>query len=82
MKKNFYFILASLFAFVGVSNSQTEKAKQLPSVAIGAGILSFNGDLGNGINLSSFSRIRGGYNLTVEERIGKYFGVSLSGLYG
>ena len=64
------------------AQTQAEKTKQLPSVAIGAGILSFNGDVGHGVNLSSFSRIRGGYNLTAEERIGKYFGVSLNGLYG
>ncbi|HEX8515682.1 MAG TPA: outer membrane beta-barrel protein [Bacteroidia bacterium] len=58
------------------------KQKQLPSVALGVGILSFNGDVGNGVNLSSFSRIRGGYNLVIEQRIGKYIGVSLNGLYG
>jgi hypothetical protein len=74
----------SLFAVVNSVNAQTDtpKQKQLPSVALGVGILSFNGDIGNGVNLSSFSRIRGGYNLTVEERIGKYIGVSLNGLYG
>ncbi|MGZ4048404.1 MAG: outer membrane beta-barrel protein [Bacteroidia bacterium] len=79
-------LLTSMLLFSGFSlmNAQTQpaKTKQLPSVAIGAGILSFNGDVGNGVNLSSFSRIRGGYNLTVEQRIGKYFGVSLNGLYG
>lgn len=75
--------LLSLFAAVGVTSAQTApKQKQLPSVAIGAGILSFNGDVGNGVNLSSFSRIRGGYNLVVEERIGKFLGVSINGLYG
>jgi hypothetical protein len=58
------------------------KQKQLPSVALGVGILSFNGDVGNGVNLSSFSRIRGGYNLVIEQRVGKYIGVSLNGLYG
>jgi hypothetical protein len=79
-------LLTSVLLFSGLSiinaQEQPKKAKQLPSIAIGAGILSFNGDVGNGVNLSSFSRIRGGYNLTIEERIGKYFGVSLNGLYG
>ncbi|MDF2438524.1 MAG: hypothetical protein K0Q95_2900 [Bacteroidota bacterium] len=76
---SFTLVLALVF------NSKAQKApkqKQLPSVALGVGILSFNGDVGNGVNLSSFSRIRGGYNLVIEERIGKYIGVSLNGLYG
>ncbi|MCX6295716.1 MAG: outer membrane beta-barrel protein [Bacteroidetes bacterium] len=72
-----------LFSTITVIHAQnTAKTKQLPSVAIGAGILSFNGDIGNGVNLSSFSRIRVGYHLTIEERIGKYLGVSVNGLYG
>ncbi|MCW3083741.1 MAG: hypothetical protein JWP12_1107 [Bacteroidetes bacterium] len=70
-----------LFAVAEAVNAQ-KTPKQLPSVAVGVGILSFNGDVGNGVDLSSFSRIRGGYNLVVEERIGKFLGVSLSGLYG
>ena len=73
-----------LFSSLSILNAQTQqkKTKQLPSVAIGAGILSFNGDVGSGVNLSSFSRIRGGYNLTVEQRLGKCFGLSLNGIYG
>jgi hypothetical protein len=72
-----------LFAALFKADAQTApKQKQLPSVALGVGILSFNGDVGNGVNLSSFSRIRGGYNLVIEQRIGKYIGVSLNGLYG
>lgn len=82
--KNLLLIALLLIASSSVSAQKTEKAKQkqLPSVAIGAGILSFNGDVGNGASLSSFSRIRAGYNLTVEQRIGKYIGVSLNGIYG
>ncbi len=79
-------LLTSMLLFSGLSmmnaQAQQKKAKQLPSVAIGAGILSFNGDVGSGVNLSSFSRIRGGYNLTIEQRIGKCMGVSLNGIYG
>ena len=71
-----------LLVLVGSAFAQTERSKQLPSVAIGAGILSFNGDVGTGVDLSSFSRIRTGYNLTIEQRIGKYLGVSVNGLYG
>jgi len=83
MTKKSLLALASLFVMVGTTSSQTEKKqKQLPSVAIGAGILSFNGDVGHGVSLSSFSRIRTGYNLVIEQRIGKFIGVSLAGLYG
>lgn len=82
IKKILLFFILTI-AFIWQGNAQTApKQKQLPSVALGVGILSFNGDVGNGVNLSSFSRIRGGYNLVIEERIGKYIGVSLNGLYG
>ena len=70
MKNKSLLLFVLLFsAASSVSAQKTAKAKQLPSVAIGAGILSFNGDVGNGVDLSSFSRIRGGYNLTIEQRI-------------
>ena len=83
MKNKSLLLFVLLFsATSSVSAQKTAKAKQLPSVAIGAGILSFNGDVGNGVDLSSFSRIRGGYNLTIEQRIGKYIGVSVNGIYG
>jgi hypothetical protein len=82
MRKKNVLSLILLFATIGVINSQTEKTKQLPSVAIGAGILSFNGDIGNGLNISSFSRIKTGYNIAVEQRIGNYLGVALNGIYG
>lgn len=83
MKKRKLLLITCLFVSYGsICAQKTAKTKQLPSVAIGAGILSFNGDIGNGANLSSFSRIRAGYNLTIEERIGKYLGVSLNGIYG
>jgi len=72
----------ALFTVLSNSTAQVEKTKQLPSVALGVGILSFNGDVGNGVSLSSFSRIRGGYSLTVEQRIGKIIGVSVNGIYG
>lgn len=83
MRKSSLLSVVSLFAVAGAIYAQAPpKQKQLPSVALGLGILSFNGDVGNGVDLSSFSRIRGGYNLVIEQRIGKFLGVSLSGLYG
>jgi len=75
----FFLLLTSVFAVIAQTST---KQKQFPSVALGVGILSFNGDVGAGVSLSSFSRIRGGYNLVIEERIGKYIGISLGGLYG
>jgi len=82
MIKKCILTMVSLLLLVGLSFSQTQKQKQMPSVALGAGVLSFNGDIGTGVDLSSFSRIRAGYFLTVEQRIGKFIGVSLTGLYG
>ncbi|MDQ3048998.1 MAG: hypothetical protein M3R27_15725 [Bacteroidota bacterium] len=82
MVKKSLLTLLALFTSVGFIHSQATKQKQLPSLAIGAGVLSFNGDIGNGVNLSSFSRIRAGYHVTVEQRIGKFIGVSLNGMYG
>jgi hypothetical protein len=79
MIKKRLFTLASALAIVAGGSAQQQKQRQMPSVAIGAGVLSFNGDVGDGI---SFSRIRAGYHLTVEQRIGKFIGVSVNGLYG
>jgi len=85
MRKKNLLTLVIVFAAVGAIYAQTgqpEKTKQLPSVAIGAGVLSFNGDIGSGVNLSSFSRIKGGYNIMNEQRIGKFLGIALNGVYG
>ena len=64
------------------SNADTKRLKQLPSATLGVGVLTFNGDVGNGLKLSSLGRIKTGYNLAIEERIGHYIGVSIGGLYG
>jgi len=85
MMKKILLTLVLLLVVVGITNSQNEKSKkpkQLPSLALGLGVLSFDGDIGNGVNLTSLSRIRGGYSLTLEQRIGKAFGVSINGIYG
>jgi len=55
---------------------------KLPSISAAAGVLIFNGNIGQGNDLSSFSRIRAGYSVTIEERIGKILGVSIDGLFG
>ena len=58
------------------------KQKQLPSLTLGVGVLSFDGDIGNGVNLTSFSRVRGAYSGALEQRVGSVFGFSLNGTYG
>jgi hypothetical protein len=60
----------------------SKKSKQLPSIALGVGILSFNGDIGNGVNLTSFGRVRTGYNVAIEQRVGKVIGFTANGLFG
>jgi hypothetical protein len=81
MKKTFVlFFLFSSITFIFAQKE--EQPKQLPSLAIGGGILTFSGDVGSGVNLSSFSKIRGGYTFTIEQRIKKIIGVSLTGIYG
>lgn len=69
---------------VGILSSQNDnlKPKLLPCVAIGMGVLSFDGDIGAGLNLTSLSRVRGGYTLGAEQRLGKIIGVSVNGIYG
>jgi len=64
------------------SKPEANKTKQLPSLALGLGVLTFDGDIGDGANLTSFSRVRGGYNVTLEQRIGRVIGVSVNGVFG
>ena len=93
MIKKIALTIVLFFAVVGIINSQNgkpdgkqdgkaEKKKQLPSLALGVGALSFNGNIGNGLDLTSLSKIRAGYNLVFEQRMGKVFGLSFNGIYG
>lgn len=72
------FFILSYGAYAQDSTGTPLVTKHVPSIAIGAGILSYNGDMAS----SPYSKRRGGYSLTVEQRIKKHFGVSVSGLYG
>ncbi len=85
----FLFVVSGINAQAKKSPSKSKskgkpekKAKQLPSLAVGLGVLTFDGDTGNGVNLTSLSRIRGGYHLTLEQRVGRVIGFSLNGIYG
>jgi len=83
MTNKISFCIALSLAFLNTASAQTEeKLKQYPSVAVGIGVLTFDGDIGSGVDVSSFGRIKTGYNVTIEQRIKKTFGVSFSGTYG
>lgn len=72
-----------LFAVQVQAQKKNEvKHKQLPCIYAGVGILSFNGDIGNGLNLTSFSRVRGGYTVGLEQRVGKFIGFGVNGVFG
>ena len=79
--KNVLVLVMILISCIRVE-AQVEKEKELPTVTIGIGSLTFDGDIGNGISVSSLSKIKAGYNLSIEQRIGNYIGVSLNGMYG
>lgn len=57
------------------------QSKRLPSVFVGAGILSFDGDVGKGLDIGSLTRIRSGFTVGLEQRFGAV-GLSLNGLFG
>lgn len=88
MKKSTLFFL-SLFIFSSVTLSvvegfsQDDQLKDLVSVSGGLGVLTFNGDIGSGKNVSAYTYIRGGYSLNVEKRFVKnYVGASLNVVLG
>jgi hypothetical protein len=60
-----------------ISSSPTTK-RQLPSIAIGGGGLTFLGDISG----SLFSNYAPAYNITCEQALNKFFSVSVNGLYG
>ena len=78
MRKNSFLTIASFFIIVGVINSQGTPTKRMPSIAIGTGVLSFKGDIGN----TPYSKRRIGYNVAIEQKIGQHFGIGVNGLFG
>ena len=62
-------------------SQEDEQPKRLPSVFVGAGILSFDGDVGKGLDIGSLTRIRSGFTVGLEQRFGAV-GLSLNGLFG
>ncbi len=74
------FILISMLTIGNVSAQGI--LEKLPSVSIGSGILVFGGDVGKNISVSSLTRMRAGYNISVEHRLGSRYGVALTGIFG
>ncbi len=56
----------------------------LPSVRLGAGMMSYFGNVGTPTRVvpNSFADTRAGFNLNIEERLSNIFAVSIDGLYG
>ncbi|HEY4799857.1 MAG TPA: thrombospondin type 3 repeat-containing protein [Bacteroidia bacterium] len=79
MKKLLLFILP-VFICTSPLFSQEEVAREpVASVSAGLGVLTFNGSIGKGKDVSKFTYIRGGYGLNVERRFMKdWVGASLN----
>ena len=72
-------ILSSSFCY----SQKEEEPKEILSLSGGAGVLTFNGDVGKGKEVSSYTFIRGGYCLNVEKRFAKdWMGASLNIMMG
>lgn len=79
-KKILFPLLALCFLLTNSIGQNT--IGKYPYLGVGAGVLVFSGNIGKGNDLSSYSRIRTGYNITLEQRFGKIFGVAITGLFG
>lgn len=77
LKKIIFFFLL-LPSGTGLLFSQTpSKQKELIAVSAGAGVLTFNGDVGSSSLVGSYSFIRGGYSFSAEKYFNKNIGLSL-----
>ena len=75
------FVLLTAQLTMAQSHDSTSHAR-LPSILGGVGVLYFNGSIGKGAGITAYSTIRGGYTFGVEERVVKFLGIQLSGIYG
>jgi hypothetical protein len=64
------------------TNPTGEPDKNLPTISVGAGIFTFNGDVGKENPVSSLASIRPGYAFQIEQRFAKLLGVSLNAAMG
>lgn len=85
MKSLCLFFLASLLG-LGALSQDDEKTKKSynhkPAIGLGAGVLSFDGDVGSASGVSSTSSFRISYASSLEQRFGSILGVELKGNYG
>jgi hypothetical protein len=82
MRKKDIVFLAPLFVFSNVfGQSESTKKLNLPSISIGAGILSFHGNIDDNKTLTPFSSGFFGYSAAIHERIG-FMSLSLMVLKG
>lgn len=87
MLKTYVLFSAMVITFTGSLSAQTTSTDQkppkvYPSIGIGAGMLTFHGDVGRENSASFFSAMRGGYSVSIEQRIKNTIGISLNGLLG
>jgi hypothetical protein len=84
MTNKLLFHIALSLVFINALNAQTQEGntKSQTSIAVGVGVLTFNGDVGREGGVSTFGRIKTGYNLTIEHRIKKFIGAGISATYG
>lgn len=82
MKKSLLLFTTSLFLFTNLFG-QDEPRQHVIAVTGGLGVLTFNGDIGKGKDVSKYTYIRGGYNFNIERRFVKdWLGASLNVVTG
>jgi hypothetical protein len=82
MKKNL--LISFCFSLIITSSCfSQEEPKEIISVTGGLGVLTFNGDIGKGKEVSAYTFIRGGYFLNIEKRFAKdWMGASFNVMTG
>lgn len=78
----FKFTVIILFIFGNIFAQGKGIFDTLPSISIGAGVLSFKGDVGKDNTVSPSSRMRAGYSIAIGQRINNMLDVSISGVFG
>jgi hypothetical protein len=77
---------ALVYLYIGIipfSSFSQDEFIHIASVSAGGGVLTFNGDIGKGKNVSAYTYIKGGYYLNIEKRFAKnYLGASLNIMLG
>ncbi len=76
------FMLSLTTIVSGQEQTPQNGGKNLPSITLGAGLTTFNGDVGKSNNISSLSTIRNAFSLDIEQRFANTMGISLYGVYG